>query len=895
MILIGDYLLDDERTELYRDGARIEMQRLPLELLRHLIRHRNRIVERGELLASLWPDTHVSDGALSSAVYALRRALEDHDREEAWVRTVRGRGFRFEGPCRAIGESLDMRADPIPFVQRESEMARLDALLQRAVAGSGSVVLVEGAPGMGKSRLVAEFSRLPAHARTAIARAERDAGSPPGAPLQEALLQLNRRSPLPEDIASRGDSLDRQREELGAQLLAAIEEGPFTLILEDLHWADPLTLATLSHLAREIPSLPILLVATFRPDEAGRAAAHLLRLALQPGVERIRLGAFSVEAVFWVLSRVRGGVPTPDEVADVLKRSEGIPLYVAELAQVPASEAGSGGGLPVDRLLQERIATLSAETRAAIGVAGVCGARFDLGPLQAVGGEQMPQGLDWLGEATSAGVLRRDERDPLRYHFSHALLRDAAVQGMPAPERAAIHGRIAVRLEELHPDPPDHVVDAIARHWGAALPYVGDVDRVMDWDLRSARLAARRREWPRVAERTGRLRRWIEGLPRDDPRRAAALEVELLAASGSFLVQTLDESRDALERAAALYEAGAASDDDATVLFGLQGTYGVFAADSEWTERAVARLAELEGPTASGVGRALALLADLRRGRFAATAQRGAELADADPADVDRLPLPYSPGGLALTNAALAAWAVGRDRQATELLAIAERRAVARGEALDQAMALFSACVVHELRRDWRTLRTVASRLDPLCHEHDLTRFHGAGFSFEQWAREPLEGSSAAFHLIGRVVRARNGSDEANAFRSYMLGLAGRMLAHGGRPEEGLDCLVEAEQVVRAGGEEQFRAEVLRQQAEIRARLGQREAAIGLAKEAHDLAAEQCAPILELRALVTWLLSDDRPSRRAKARLSRLSRELAGVLQPAELETIRHLSRRARR
>lgn len=898
MIVIGEYLLDDARMELYRDGTRIEMQRLPLELLRHLIKHRDRTVERSELLSAVWPDTHVSDGALSSAVYALRRALRDHDREKGWLRTVRGRGFRFEGPCRVVGASPEMRADPIPCVQREPELGRLDALLERAAASSGSIVLIEGAAGMGKSRLVTEFGRRNADARIAVARADPDPGLSPGAPLHDVLVQLNRRSKQPESTAAHGHPLDRQREEIEADLLAAVEEGPATIILEDLHWADPLTLATLSHLSREIPSQPILLIATFRPNEAGRAAAHLLRLALQPGVERIRLGAFSVEAVFWVLSRVRGGVPTPDEVADVLKRSEGIPLYVAELAQVPASEAGSGGGLPVDRLLQERIATLSAGTRAAIGVAGVCGGRFDLGPLQAVGGEQMPQGLDWLEEATSAGVLCRDERDPLRYHFSHALLRDAAVQEMPAPERAAIHGRIAVRLEALHPNPPDHVVDAIARHWGAALPYVGDVDRVMDWELRSARLAARRREWPRVADLTERLRRWIEGLPRGDPRRGAALELELLAASSSFLARTLDESRDALERAAALYEAGAASDDDATLLFGLQGTYGVFAADSEWTERAVARLAELEGPTASEVGRPLALLADLRRGRFAATAERGAELADADAADVDRLPLPYSPVGLALANAALAAWAVGRDRQATELLAIAERRAVARGEALDQAMALFSACVVHELRGDWRTLRTVASRLDPLCHEHDLTRFHGAGFSFEQWAREQLEGSNAAFHLVGRVVRDRNDRNEANAFRSYMLGLAGRMLAHGGCPEEGLEYLVEAEQVVRAGGEEQFRAEVLRQQAAIRASLGQREAAIGLAKEAHGLAAEQSAPILELRALVTWLLADHHSSRSAKARLSRLSRlsrDLAGVLQPAELETIQRLCRGARR
>lgn len=895
MILIGDYLLDDERTELYRDGARVELQRLPLELLRYLIKHRDRTVERSELLCALWPDTHVSDGALSSAVYALRRALQDHDREQAWLRTVRGRGFRFEGPCRVVGASPDARPDPIPFVHRDREVARLDALLERAAAGSGSIVLIEGAPGMGKSRLVTEFRRRKADARMAIARADADPGLPPGAPLHDVLVQLKRRAKRPEGLAARDHPRDRQREEIEADLLAAVKGAPATIILEDLHWADPLTLATLSHLSREIPSQPILLIATFRPEEAGRAAAHLLRLALQPSVERIRLGALSVDAVLWVLTQVRGGLPTPEEVADVLKRSEGIPLYVAELAQLPASAVRSTGGLPIDHLLRRRITALAAETRAAIGVAGVFGARFDLGPLQAVGGDRIPQGMGWIEEATGAGVLRRDERDPLRYHFSHALLRDAAVQEMPPSERASIHDRIAARLEDLHPDPPDHVVGAIARHYGAALPYVGDVDRVMDWNLRSVRLAASRRDWPRVVELTGPLRHWIEGLPRDDPRRTAALAVELLDASGSLQFRTLDEARDALERATALYEGGGACDDDATLLFGLHGMYGAFAADSEWTEAAFAGLAERDGPTASELARALSLLSDLRCGRFSAAAERGAEIAAAGPSDADRLLLPYSPIGLALTNAAMAAWAVGRDRQAREFLAIAERRAVARGEAVDQAMALFGACVVHELRRDWRTLRTVASRLDPLCHEYDLTRFHGAGFSFEQWACEQLDGSNAAFHLIGRVVRDRNGRDEANAFRSCLLGLAGRMLAHGGRPEEGLGYLVEAEQVVRAGGEEQFRAEVLRQQAEIRTTLGQREAAIDLAKEARELAAKQSAPILELRALVTWLLADDRTPRSARTRISRLSRELAGILQPAEIETIRELSRRAGR
>ena len=83
-------------------------------------------------------------------------------------------------------------------------------------------------------------------------------------------------------------------------------------------------------------------------------------------------------------------MPTPEDVADVLKRSEGIPLYVAELAQLPAAEVRSAGGLAADHLLRGRFATLSGEARSAIGVAGVFGARFDLASLQAVGRERIP-------------------------------------------------------------------------------------------------------------------------------------------------------------------------------------------------------------------------------------------------------------------------------------------------------------------------------------------------------------------------------------------------------------------------------------------------------------------------------------------------------------------------
>ncbi len=94
----GDFVLDERRRELRRDGAPLLLQAKPVALLGYLVRHRDRAVPKQELFDAVWPDAIVSDASLSSALRDVRRALGDTGSLQAFVRTERGRGFRFVAP-----------------------------------------------------------------------------------------------------------------------------------------------------------------------------------------------------------------------------------------------------------------------------------------------------------------------------------------------------------------------------------------------------------------------------------------------------------------------------------------------------------------------------------------------------------------------------------------------------------------------------------------------------------------------------------------------------------------------------------------------------------------------------------------------------------------------------
>jgi DNA-binding winged helix-turn-helix (wHTH) protein len=178
-VRFGEFELNESAGELFRRGAPVKLHPKPLAVLLHLIRNRERVVSKDELLAAVWPDVSVSALALWSAVRDLRRALGDTDTAERIIETVRGRGVRFvarvgSSAAAAASETaaathaeqawppasgiLRLAADGC-FVDREDAMVVLRASLAAAKRGEMRASFIAGAAGMGKTRLTAELSR----------------------------------------------------------------------------------------------------------------------------------------------------------------------------------------------------------------------------------------------------------------------------------------------------------------------------------------------------------------------------------------------------------------------------------------------------------------------------------------------------------------------------------------------------------------------------------------------------------------------------------------------------------------------------------------------------------------------------------------------------------------
>ncbi|HET9556529.1 MAG TPA: AAA family ATPase, partial [Actinomycetota bacterium] len=365
----GDCQLDDQRYELRRAGVPCHLEPQVFEVLAHLVRHRDRVVPRTELLDEIWGSRFVTDSALASRVKAARRAIGDSGREQGVIRTVHGRGYQFLAP---VQEGAG--PDPVPPVAgvapvgREAELERLGRLYGLAEAGRRQLVFVTGEAGIGKSTLVEAFAAGVERERAGlVARGqclEQRGGPEPYLPVFDALDRLCRADPGAVALLSRlaptwliqmpalvepGDRDDLGRRALGgtrermlreaAEALEAVAaERPLVLVLEDLHWADPSTVDLLEWLARRPTPARLLLVGTYRPADALAGAAPIADtgagLRLRGLASELRLGELGVPAVATVLGRDLPGADVPEELARLVhRRTDGVPLFVVQLAR----------------------------------------------------------------------------------------------------------------------------------------------------------------------------------------------------------------------------------------------------------------------------------------------------------------------------------------------------------------------------------------------------------------------------------------------------------------------------------------------------------------------------------------------------------------------------------
>jgi DNA-binding CsgD family transcriptional regulator len=344
------------------------------------------------------------------------------------------------------------------FVGRAHELEELERALDAARAGSGSTALVAGDAGIGKSRLAAETAE---RARGAgfdvlVGRAIDLVGTElPYQPFVEALRPLGE--------LRHGSSQLRVFEGALGLLAEHAAEAPVLLVLEDLHWADASTLDLVVFLAHNLPDQRILLLATFRADEAS-SAERVRRVA--DGVQRsgsglvLDLGPLEPDELSRFLT-ARGDLP-PSMTDAIVTRSEGNPFFAEELLAAAADQSGE---LPhgLRELLLQRVNGLDRPTQGLLRLAAAAGR--DVGyPLLAAAAElPEPEVRESLRRSVEAGVLVAEPAAG-SFRFRHALLAEAIYSTVLPGEREQLHERLA---EELARSGAASAAE-LAPHWAAA-------------------------------------------------------------------------------------------------------------------------------------------------------------------------------------------------------------------------------------------------------------------------------------------------------------------------------------------------------------------------------------------------------------------------------------------
>ena len=373
------------------------------------------------------------------------------------------------------------------LIERESERAWLEAALGDAVAGQGSLVLVCGEAGVGKTRFVE------AVADPADAQLLRGAGGPSSlayGPVVAALRGFMRTNPgglaacgplrphlallLPE-LGEAVTESDRPTlfEAIRCALATAASERPLVLLLDDLQASDETTLELLVALAAPLNDLPILVVGAYRSDEVPREhGVRRLRDQLRrAGALRERtLEPLSEAGTAELAARVLGERLSPRLARALHHRTNGIPFFVEELATgldaggqlqrgADGLDLAPDADVPMPQTIRDavvlRLGELSQQARATAEAVSVAGTAVDLDLINAL---DCAAGLD---ELIATGLLFEPGRG--RAAFRHPLTRDAIYEDIPWLRRRSLHRQLATAIEARG----GHGAE-VAAHWLAA-------------------------------------------------------------------------------------------------------------------------------------------------------------------------------------------------------------------------------------------------------------------------------------------------------------------------------------------------------------------------------------------------------------------------------------------
>ena len=367
-------------------------------------------------------------------------------------------------------------------------------------------MVIEGEPGIGKTRLADELRSIAA-ARGAVAVWGRtdEGGAAPAlwpwlAPLRTIAAEAGDQVPvdvaqlLSGDVpvaAGQARAAQFERFEAVAGLLEAVAASrPVVVLLDDLQWADDTSVELLGFLAGRLRR-GVLVVGTMRQLEVGRNDAvteALAAIARRAGSRRLQLRGLTLGATAAVLEAAADRAVAAPVAATIYARAEGNPFYAIELSRLVDEEGGLAGEVPgtVGDVIRRRLARLPEVTVDLLGVGAVVGRDVELNLLARAAGRTFDEVLDGLEPAVVHRLLLEVPELPAVLRFSHALVREVVLDDMTSLRRARLHLRVADAIETGGAGVDD--AEILAEHLWRAAP-VGVGHRAADALERAAEVA----------------------------------------------------------------------------------------------------------------------------------------------------------------------------------------------------------------------------------------------------------------------------------------------------------------------------------------------------------------------------------------------------------------------
>jgi DNA-binding winged helix-turn-helix (wHTH) protein/predicted ATPase len=906
----GDCELDERRYELRRGGVACHLEPQVFEVLIYLVRNRDRVVTKNELLDQVWGSRFVTESALTSRLKAARRAVGDSGRAQQVIRTVHGRGYRFLAPVQERGHSAPTRSlSPAP-IGREAELGRLAALYDLAAQGERQVAFVTGEPGIGKTTLVEAFAAGagPGH-EALIARGQclEHRGPPePYLPIFDALARLCRAegegvvallariapvwlAQMPAFVApgdwevlerrALGGTRERMLREAAETLEAIGEDRPLVLLLEDLHWADPSTVDLLDWLATRDAPARLLVVGTYRPSDA-LAAGHPIdgvaaTLRARGRAHELRLGELDLPAVAAMLGHRLPGAEVPGDLARLVhRRTEGVPLFVTQLAQAwsdagvlrPAAgrwelvphQGGADAEVPDDlrRLIELQLERLDAADLGMLEAAAVAGSEFAAaaaactGPMATEEVEERAAALARQGRVLRATgpVAWSDGTVSAGFAFVHDLHRAVLLDRIPAGRRARLHAAVAARLEQAYGSAAvEHAAELATRFLQGH-----DHPRAVRYLQAAAEQALRRSAHWEAVQHLQVLLQALPRLPQGAERDQAELAAQMLL--GPALIATRGFASPEVEatytRARELCVALDRPRELSLVLHGLAGV-NEFRGRYHISEQLLAQVLGIGDTELVVEAHELLACSTFHQGA-AARAVRHAEqgLALFGRGYLNRHLAPYGehPAVSCHAWAALALWFLGRPD--TALRHAQQGRDLAEEHPYSLASAEVQLAYLHQYRGEPHATRRWSEQAAATATRHGFPIRAAQAAILGGWARTIVGAGDDGLAELrsGLVAYLATG---AELDHPYYLGLLGEALAASGHPEQGLAKVEEAIRMVGTTRPFYYQPELHRLRGDLLARDPRR---TGQAAEAYAhairLAADHGARSPELRASI---------------------------------------------